>query len=46
MVKHCILFSGDTISEIAYEHGLDSRYLAEFNGIDNFLLMRSNGWIR
>ncbi len=41
-----IVQPGDTISEIAYEHGLDWRYLAEFNGIDNPLLMRSGTRLR
>lgn len=41
-----IVQPGDTISEIALENGLDWRYLAEFNGIDNPLLMRSGMRLR
>lgn len=41
-----IVQPGDTISEIASEHGLDWQYLADFNGIDNPLLMRSGMQLR
>lgn len=32
---------GDTLSDIAYEHGIDWRYLAEFNDIDDARRMRA-----